>query len=233
MMRSIVIIFVLIVSAGCGFWNSASKETFSGTIEITEHVLGAKVPGRIVALNVDEGSAVKKGDVLATLDRYAQLKKDYERSTELLKAGGANQQEVEYAQLALDDQLIVAPVNGVVLVKVHDAGEIVGAGSAVVVVGDNSRYWIRIFVPQRIINRVALGSKATLKLDGLSQQFNGHVSFISSRAEFTPRNVQTAEERIVQTFAVKIDIDNPPEFLRPGVACDVTIEMDVNKKLGN
>ena len=223
MQRSIFLVLLLLIMSGCGSWNEKSKETFSGTIEINEHVLGAKVAGRIISLNVDEGSEVKKGDVLATLDRYNQLKKDFNRSSELLKAGGANQQAVEYAQLAVDDQSIISPVNGVVLVKVHDPGEIVGAGSAVVVVGDRSHYWVRIFVPQRIINRVRIGSAATVKLDGLSQEFPGHVSFVSSQAEFTPRNVQTAEERIVQTFAVKVEIDNPPDYLRPGVSCDVTI----------
>ena len=233
--RRIIFIGFLIASAGCGLWNDVSKEKFSGTLELNEHVLGAKAAGRVMSLNVDEGSEIKKGDLLATLDRYVQTKKDYERAVELFKQGGGNRQTIEYAQLAMEDQAIIAPVDGVVLVKVHDAGEVVGAGSAVVVVGDRARYWVRIFIPEGMINRVRMGQPAKIKFDGLSQSLDGHVSFISSKAEFTPRNVQTAEERITQMFAVKVDIEHPPEFLRPGVACDVTIKMEIdrNNKLGN
>ena len=54
------------------------------------------------------------------------------------------------------------------------------------------------------------------------------MSYIASQAEFTPRNVQTEEERITQTFAVKVTLDDPPEYLRPGVAADVTIQMEEN-----
>lgn len=224
MIRYLMITGLLLASAGCGLWNGADHEQFSGTLELNEHVLGAKVAGRVTSLNVDEGSEVKKGDLLATMDRHEQTDKDYQRAVELYKQGGANHQSVEYAQLAVEDQAITSPVDGVVLVKVHDVGEVVSAGSAVVVVGDRARYWVRIFVPEGVINRVQMGQKAKIKFDGLNEAFDGQVSFIASKAEFTPRNVQTAEERITQTFAVKVDIQNPPQFLRPGVACDVSLD---------
>ena len=228
--RRIIILILLVVSSGCRLWNDQGEEVFSGTLEVNEHVLGAKVAGRVMSLNVDEGSAVKKGELLATLDRYEQLKKDYNRAVEMFNQGGGNRQSVEYAQLAMEDQMFVSPVDGVVLVKVHDLGEVVGSGSAVVVVGDRSRYWVRIFVPERILNRLRMGERATVKFDGLDESFTGKVSFIASQAEFTPRNVQTVEERILQTFAVKVDIDHPPEYLRPGVACDVFITLDNGNK---
>ena len=223
--RSVMCAFLLIVSSGCGFLSEPDRETFSGTLELTEHVLGAKVSGRVTTLAVDEGGKVHSGELIATLDRYAQSKKDYERATALFNQGGASRQAVEYAQLAMEDQMIVSPVTGVVLVKVHEAGEVVGSGSAVVVVGDMSRYWVRIFVPERFINRVRMGDLAKIKFDGSKDPVTGRVGFIASQAEFTPRNVQTAEERILQTFAVKIEISEPPDFLRPGVACDVTLDL--------
>lgn len=217
-----LVLIALFALPGCENWNR-NEEMYSGMVEVTEHLLGPKAPGRVASLNVDESSPVKKGDIIAVMDRYEQTKKDYERLTALLKSGGSNQQEVEHARLAMEDQLITSPVDGLVLVKIHDSGEVVSSGSAVVVVGDTSHYWVRVFVPQKLINRIKIGSKAVVRLDGVSQNFQGHVSFISSQAEFTPRNVQTKEERIVQTFAVKVDINQPPDFLRPGVTCDVTI----------
>ena len=68
-----------------------------------------------------------------------------------------------------------------------------------------------------------MDQKATLHFDGIQESFKGHISFIAHQAEFTPRNVQTPEERITQTFAVKVKIEEPPDYLRPGVSCDVTL----------
>ena len=196
---------------------------FSGTLELTEHSLGARAAGRLSALFVDDGDEVKAGQLLATLDRFEQSKKDFLRSKELFQGGGVTQQDLEYAQLAMEDQEVVSAVDGVVLVKVHEVGEVVGAGTSVVVVGDRKRLWVKIYVPEEMINKIQMNQSAVLRFDGLSEEFSGHVRFIASRAEFTPRNVQTQEERIIQTFAVKVVLDNPPPYLRPGVAADVVI----------
>ena len=220
---NILLGFSMVLILGCGNFNT-QRLKFSGTLELTEHVLGAKVAGRIASLSVEERDDVKLGQQLATLDRYEQVRKDYERSNNLVQQGGATEQSLEYATLALDDQQVVSPVDGVVLVKVHEVGETVQAGSAVVVVGDRSKLWVKIFVPEGLINTIQIGQPAKLSFDGLKQSFKGHVSFIASQAEFTPRNVQTPEERITQAFAVKIILDDAPSNLRPGVAADVVIE---------
>ena len=199
--------------------------SLSGTLELTEHSLGARVPGRISTLNVDEGQKVKKGETLATLDRYDQAKKDYERVNQLFKDGGTTQQSLEQAELALQDQEIISPVDGVVLLKVREAGEILQAGSTVVDIGDRDQLWVKIYVPEGLVNRVRLGQEAILKFDGLKKTFKGHVSFIAAKAEFTPRNVQTPEERITQTFAVKVTLDEKEDYLRPGVSVDVKLDL--------
>jgi multidrug resistance efflux pump len=203
---------------------------FSGTLEFTEHSLGSRVPGRLATLLVDEGDEVKKGQLLATLDRYEQTKKDYERAASLLKEGGSNEQAVEYARLALEDQEVISPVDGVILLKVREPGEVLAAGSPVVVVGDRSELWVRIFIPEGYINRVRINQPAVLRFDGLKRKFKGHVSYIATKAEFTPRNVQTPEERVTQTFAVKIMLDGPAPFLHPGVSADVKIDMKAKTK---
>lgn len=214
---------VMILGTGCANQDAAEMK-FSGTLELTEHSLGAKVAGRLVTLNTDEGAVVQKGQEIGTLDRYEQNKRDYERVENLFKQGGATQQDLEHAALTMDDQRIVSPIDGVVLVKVHEVGEMVSAGSAVVVIGDRKNLWVKVYVPEGKINKIKIGQAASLSFDGVSKPFRGYVSFIDSRAEFTPRNVQTAEERITQTFAVKVTIDDAPDYLRPGVAADVVID---------
>ena len=66
-----------------------------------------------------------------------------------------------------------------------------------------------------------MNQKARIQVDGVDKELTGHVTFIDTQAEFTPRNVQTPEERATQTFAVKIGLENPPQALHPGVAADV------------
>ena len=207
----------------CGRNSGKGNNIFSGTLELTEHSLGARASGRIEEVLVNEGAVVKKGDLIARLDRYEQTKKDFERTSELWKAGGTNEQAVEYARLAMEDQEILSPVSGTILVKVREAGEVVQAGAPVVVVGNTDEKWVRIFIPEGMINRISMNQKARLHFDGLNRAFKGHVSFISTKAEFTPRNVQSPEERVTQTFAVKVSLDEDDSKLRAGVAADVRL----------
>lgn len=213
----------------CGKLPFTDNMKYTGTLEMTEHKVGARVSGRVIRLSADEGSFVRRGEVLAVLDRHAQAEKDLLRAESLQKAGGTTEQSVEHARLALEDQTVVSPVDGVVLVKVHESGEVVSAGSPVLVVGDSSKYWVRIYVPEGQINKVKLGQGAVIRFDGIKKRYAGHVSYVSPQAEFTPRNVQTAEERVTQTFAVKVNLDESADYARPGVAAEVTLK---NAKAG-
>ena len=212
--------------SGCDSMLHSNTLKLSGTLELTEHAIGARAAGRIATLPVDEGALVTKGQVLATLDRFEQAKKDFNRTKSLFDEGGSTQQMVEQAALAVDDQLVISPVDGVVLVKVHEAGEIVSAGGPVVVIGDRRRLWVRVYVAEGTVNRLSLNTPATLHFDGLKEPFKGHVVFIASKAEFTPRNVQSPEERVTQTFAVKVALDDATPNLRPGIAADVALSLN-------
>ena len=195
--------------------------TFSGTMEMTEHVLGVKAAGRLVNLFVKEGDIVKKGQLLATFDRFEQDKKDYARAGVLYQNGGANQQTLENDRLAMEDQRVISPLNGIVLVKSAETGEIIPTGGGVVVVGDPTDQWVKIFVSEDLMHQMSIDQTATISVDGSDKTYKGHVSFIADKAEFTPRNVQTPEERVTQTFAIKIAVDNADENLHAGVAADV------------
>ena len=223
-MKSVVLLAAVLILAGCTNGDTINNQRFSGTLELTEHVLGAKVPGRIATLNVKEGDYVKSAQVLGTVDRYEQALKDYNRLNELFKTGGATQQQVEYAKLAVDDQQVVSPIDGIVLVKTVELGETVVAGAGLIVVGDTANPWVRIFVPEGILNQISMGQKAHIYFDGLKNSVDGHVITIASKSEFTPRNVQTTEERVTQAFAVKVALDKPNTSVHPGVAADVTFK---------
>lgn len=226
-MRSCLLpsVFAIALAAGLGCTRllGTGPRTFSGTIEVTEHAVGARAAGRLVTLTVDEGDEVTVGQVLGTLDRFEQAEREHQRNTQLVKSGGVAQEEFEHSKLSLEDQQIVAPVAGTILVKVHETGEVVGANTPVVVIGDRSKMWVRIFIPEGEINRVAIGQAADVRVDGMARAFPARVSAVAPKAAFTPRNVQTKEERVTQTFAVKVTLDAPDPALRPGVAADVTL----------
>lgn len=220
-MRFLIGLLIVILIAGCSGKKDFKHMTFSGTMEMTEHVLGVKAAGRLTTLNVKEGDLVKKGQLLATFDRFEQDKKDYARVNVLYQNGGADQQSLENAQLAMEDQQVISPLDGIVLVKSAETGEIIPAGGGVVVVGAPLDEWVKIFVSEDLMHQLSIDQKAEIKVDGNNKTYTGHVSFIADKAEFTPRNVQTPEERVTQTFAVKIAVDDSDENLHAGVAADV------------
>jgi len=210
--------------AACRGGNSELK--LSGTLEMTEHTVGARVAGRIATMNFDEGQEVTKGQVLATLDRYEQAQRDNERLKRQLKQGGVSEQAAELGDLSVDDQQVLSPVDGVVLVKVREKGEIVAAGGPVAVIGDKNRVWVRVYVPESTIARLKMGTPASIAFDGVEKEVPGKVIYLAPQAEFTPRNVQSAEERVTQTFSVKVALDQPQPWLKPGIAADVILHLE-------
>jgi HlyD family secretion protein len=133
------------------------------------------------------------------------------------------------AQLALvDSQLVdtiaVSPIDGMVLVKAADVGEVLAPGTSVVTVGDIDHPWLRAYIREQDLGRVKVGSQAHVTTDSFpGKTYDGRVSFISSEAEFTPKQIQTAEERVKLVYRIKIDIDNPRHELKSNMPADAEI----------
>jgi len=119
---------------------------------------------------------------------------------------------------------VTSPIEGVVARKHAEVGETLGAGRPVVTVSDISRPWLRVYIPENQIGKVRLGAAARIKVDTFpDREFDGRVSYVSSQAEFTPKNVQTQEERVKLVFAVNVTVDNQDGTLKPGMPGDVYI----------
>lgn len=128
-------------------------------------------------------------------------------------------------QVQLEDMSAHSPIDGVVTRKHAEPGETLGAGSPVVTVAELARPKVRVYIPEGEIGRIKLGAAASASVDSFpGRTFPGKVSFISPQAEFTPKNVQTYEERVKQVFAVDVQMQNPEGLLKPGMPADVTIE---------
>ena len=139
----------------------------------------------------------------------------------------AAQQQLELARTKLGYCEVVSPLTGVVLTKVAEPGEYLQPGSPVVTVADIDHPWLRAYVNESDLGRIQLGQAVSVTTDSFpGKEFTGRVTFIASEAEFTPKQVQTHEERIKLVYRVKIEIDNPARELRPGMPADAHIALD-------
>ncbi|HEY7213614.1 MAG TPA: HlyD family efflux transporter periplasmic adaptor subunit, partial [Thermoanaerobaculia bacterium] len=129
-------------------------------------------------------------------------------------------------EVALRNLVIVSPIDGLVTVRHREPGEIVPAGSPVLTLIDPRDRWVRIYVKEDRVGAVRLGSRAAITSDAFpGKAYPGEVAFIASEAEFTPKNVQTKEERVKLVYAVKVRVVGDPGFeLKPGLPADVRVE---------
>jgi len=124
----------------------------------------------------------------------------------------------------LADTIAVSPINGIVLVKAADVGEVLAPGTSVVTVGDMEHPWLRAYIREQDLGRVKLGDKVKVTTDSFpGKVYDGKVSFISSDAEFTPKQIQTAEERVKLVYRIKIEVDNSSHDLKSNMPADAEI----------
>ena len=139
--------------------------------------------------------------------------------------------QVSQARAALDlagsrlrEAAIVSPINGVVLRKNLEAGEMANSGVSILTLVDPTDLWLRAYVPETDIGRIKVGMAARITIDAYKDRtFSGKITEIASEAEFTPKNVQTKKERVNLVFRIKIAVDNPQGLLKPGMPADAEI----------
>ena len=135
--------------------------------------------------------------------------------------------QVGITDVQLSDLTLRAPMDGVVLVKAAELGEVLAAGSTVITLGDIDHPWVRAYINERDLGRLRLGEPATVRTDSYRDRtFSGRVSFIASEAEFTPRQIQTPEERVKLVYRIKIDSENPGRLLKSNMPVDALIALN-------
>ncbi|MBI4520261.1 MAG: efflux RND transporter periplasmic adaptor subunit [Gemmatimonadetes bacterium] len=134
---------------------------------------------------------------------------------------------LEQTNTLLQNAVIVAPLAGIVTLRHREPGETVSPGLPVLTLMDPADRWVRIYVREDQVGRVSIGQPAVITADSYPERtYDGHVVFIASEAEFTPRNVQTQEERVRLVYAVKVAIrGDPGRDLKPGLPVDVRLDV--------
>ena len=151
--------------------------------------------------------------------------------TEEIEQGRAQLREAEkalaLAELNLARCQLFAPIAGRVLSKNREVGEVVAPGTPVVTMGDLSRPWLNVYVGERDLGKLKLGMPAWVYVDAYPKQpFPARVRYIAETSEFTPKNIQTQEERVKLVYRVKLEMENKDGTLKPGMPADAVIPLD-------
>jgi HlyD family secretion protein len=190
------------------------------------------------AVAIEKNAQIKLDNNKKTFDRAAKLKKkrmisDQEYDTikgaydsafaDLTRATAAR----KLAQIAFNEGTIKAPISGTILTKVADTGDLMAPFSTVVTMADLSVLDIILYVPETKYGKIMLKDYVYITVDSYpGESFTGRVSNISNKAEFTPKNIQTKEERTTQVFGIKVKIPNSEDKLKPGMPADAIIYLN-------
>jgi HlyD family secretion protein len=132
--------------------------------------------------------------------------------------------EADYLQITFENEFLISPINGTVLLRTAEPHEIVGPGEVIMTLADLARLEIRIYLPEIYLGRIKSGREVRIKVDSYpDREFEGTISRISDKAEFTPKNIQTVDERVKTVYAVTVDTGDYDGILKPGMPCDVNI----------
>ncbi len=169
---------------------------------------------------------------LAYDQAVARVKSLEKRRKSVLAAIKRLKAQREEVKALLRDTEIRAPANGVIIRKVTNLGEVLSPGGTIALMVDLNNLYLKAYVPEKEIGRVALGQEAHVYIDAFPDRFfEGRVGYIAKRAEFTPKEVQTKAARIKQVYAIKIYLNqNPGHILTPGIPADALIKINKNAK---
>lgn len=207
---------------------------YAGTVEVTKVDIPARVSSVIAEMPVVEGQVVQKDQELVKLScediqvSYGLAKINFERSRKLLGSGNIAQDSFDQTKSRYDDLKVksdwcnvVSPLKGTVLTKYFEVGEMVNPGAKLFTIGDLDSVYAYFYLPHDEIGKLKIGQKVSARLHEMdNKKFEGHIEFINPESEFTPKNVQTRDERTRLVYGVKIRFANPEGTLKPGMTLE-------------
>ncbi|WFD08824.1 HlyD family secretion protein [Tepidibacter hydrothermalis] len=178
---------------------------------------------------------------------FQNVQKQYESaksSVDLVLSGSTSEKikkakaQVDYMKANVDllnyqlsKATIYSPIDGVIQNINYDEGELVLNGANVANIINLTDRWVKIYIPQKQLNKVSLNQEVNIKADYLKdKKLTGKIVYISSKAEFTPKNVESKESKEEMVFEVKVKIDDQSNLLKPGMLVDIDLEGDLNGK---
>ena len=220
---------------------SAQADTRAAQAEL--EAAGADLERFEGLLRANAGSVKQRDDAKTRRDvaqarvRAAQQRAQAAADTLARLRAGARPQEIDAARARVDvveaqvaslqknasDATVKSPVGGIVTSKLLDTGEMAAPRAPIAVITDLDHAWANIYVDEKLVPQLKIGQAATIVTDA-GQRLPGTITFISPKAEFTPRNVQTADERSKLVYRIKISADNRNGILKPGMPVEAELQ---------
>jgi HlyD family secretion protein len=171
-------------------------------------------------------TALKQSDAVLQRDRALEAARARDIGVARANVRSAREQ-LRLARILLGYTVLRAPFAGVILVRQAELGEVMLPGTPVVTLADLDHVWLRAYVRETDLGRVRWGQAALTRTDTYpDRRYAGRISFISSKAEFTPKSVETHAERVTLVYRIRIDVENPAHELKPGMPADATIMLE-------
>ncbi len=207
---------------------------YAGTLETAKVIISARVASDISQIYVNEGDIIHRNQPLLNLscDAYKivarQINNDYDRAVALMQRGHVSQAEMDaLSRTKQDNDLklswcdVTSPIDGMVMTKFREVGEVVAPGVALMMVSDPYDIWAYFYVPHDVLYKLRLGQEVVGTLpEAPDLTFPGRIIKISEQAEFTPKNVQTRAERTRLVYGVKVQFENPDLILKSGMTIE-------------
>lgn len=232
-----VVVLAVLVLAALAFFRHTPFH-YSGVVEAVEVAVPARLNDTIAELFVDEGSPVKEGQILARLEcadtdlkaKIAEI--EYKRAAQLLKTTAGSRENYDLKKHQFDQAVlqkswceIKSPLTGKVLYKYYEPGEFITAGRKLLTVADLQELDVWIYVPYEELARISVGQRVRGYLPETGRYFEGTVLTTDDVAEFTPKNVQTRNERTRLVYSVKTSFHNDERLtLKPGMTLEAQFE---------
>jgi HlyD family secretion protein len=203
------------------------EETYNvckSKVESSQNDLDKSKAALVLAKTTLSEAKLKRSE-LETLKRELEKSKtEVEMAKTSIEFSNANKNKIA---ADLDDTLIYSPINGIIVEKFVELGEHVVPGTPTVLIIDMNTLYIKTYVEQIDVGKVKYNHPAQIYVDSFpDRSFEGKITFISPKAEFTPRDVQMDEHRSRIVYKVEIGINNPEGILKPGMPADVQLKWD-------
>ena len=166
---------------------------------------------------------------LATLDKakalYELRKNGYRDEDIKIQESNLKSLEIQAEKLKIDlnDSIIKAPVNGVILTRFKEIGAITNAGESILEIAKTDEFWVRAYIDEKNLGNIKPGLKMSIQTDSRSENYEGVIGFISPVAEFTPKNIETQELRADLVYSFRVIVKNPDDKIRQGMPVTLKI----------
>jgi HlyD family secretion protein len=208
------------VKSGSVIASLESSELYAGFKQTVAIEKSAQIKYDNAMRNYIRSKSLKKRNMVSDQE-FDSVTSIYEAAQAELSRSSASR---AVAEIAYNDASIKAPISGTILTKAAEIGDLLSPYSTVVTMADLSTLEIMLYVSETRYGRIKLGDSVSIFVDSYpGTEFTGKVTYISDKAEFTPKNIQTKEERVTQVFGIKIEIPNPKMELKPGMPADAVI----------